>query len=55
MSLTQQLNLLQKEKPKKIAPGANVPTLLLDPQISKNTSTEVLYTMAIIGFTKVKE
>ena len=55
MSLTQQLNLLQKEKVKKIGPGAIVPSLLLDNQISRNTSIEVLYTMAIIGFTKMKD
>lgn len=54
MSLKEQLSLLQKDKVKRIGPGAIVPSLLLDKDTSRNTSIDVLYTMAILGFNKLK-
>ena len=55
MSLKEQLNFLQKEKPKTIGPGAEVPSLLLARETSRSTSISVLYTMAILGFNKLKK
>lgn len=54
MSLSEQLNNLQ-QKQVKIGVGAVVPAFVLDKQTAKVTSVEVLYTMAILGFSKFKK
>ena len=53
--LAQQLNQLKTQNALKIAPGAAVPTFILDKNTARNTTIDVLYTMAILGFGEISK
>ena len=48
--LAQQLGQLKSQNAIKIAPGAPRPSLMLDKQTAKNTTIDVLFTMALLGY-----
>ncbi len=55
-SLATQLSTIrQTQKSTSIAPGAPTPTLLLPKSTAKNTTIDVLYTMAILGYDEIKK
>lgn len=54
-ALAQQLNKLRQSSVASIAPGAPLPTLLLDPSTARNTTLDVLYTMALLGYAEIKK
>lgn len=49
--LAQQLNKLKQNNAISIAPGAPKASLILDKQTARNTTVDVLYTMAVMGYT----
>lgn len=49
--LAQQLNRLKQSNGTSIAPGAARATLILDKNTARNTTIDVLYTMAVLGYT----
>lgn len=53
--LAQQLNKLKANNSLKIAPGAPLPHFILDKNTARNTTIDVLYTMAIMGFGELKK
>jgi hypothetical protein len=53
-SLTQQLNRLRQNNGVSIAPGAPRAALMLDKNTARNTTIDVLYTMAVLGYTEIK-
>lgn len=53
--LAQQLNKLKASNSLKIAPGAPLPHFILDKNTARNTTIDVLYTMAIMGFGELKK
>lgn len=48
--LAQQLNKLKLNNVVSIAPGAPKASLILDKQTARNTTLDVLYTMAVMGY-----
>ena len=53
--LAQQLNKLKQNNAVSIAPGAPRATLILDKQTARNTTIDVLYTMAVMGYSEIKK
>lgn len=53
--LAQQLGQLSAQSAIKIAPGAPKPTLILDQNTARNTTIDVLYTMALMGYNDLKK
>lgn len=54
--LAQQLSKLkQTNVALSIAPGASRPSLILDKNTARNTTTDVLYTMAVMGYSEIKK
>ena len=53
--LAQQLNKLKTNNSLNIAPGAPLPHFILDKITARNTTIDVLYTMAIMGFDELKK
>lgn len=52
--LAQQLGQLHAQSAIRIAPGAPKPTLILDQNTARNTTVDVLYTMALMGYKELK-
>lgn len=48
--LAQQLNKLKQNNALSIAPGAPRPSFILDKQTARNTTVDVIYTMALLGY-----
>jgi hypothetical protein len=48
--LAQQLNKLKQNNVLSIAPGAPRPSFILDKQTANHTTVDVLYTMAVMGY-----
>jgi hypothetical protein len=48
--LAQQLNKLKQNNAVSIAPGAPRATFILDKQTARNTTIDVLFTMAVLGY-----
>ncbi len=53
--LAQQLNKLKQNSAVSIAPGAARPSFILDKQTARNTTVDVLYTMAVLGYSEIKK
>lgn len=53
--LAQQLNKLKQNNVISIAPGAPKPSLILDKQTARNTTVDVLYTMAVLGYGEIRK
>lgn len=54
-SLAQQLSQLKQSNGVSIAPGAARPSLILDKTTARNTTIDVLFTMAVMGYTEIKK
>lgn len=49
-------NIKHKQRQIRIGPTPLQPSILLDPQVARNTSVDIIYTMAILSYGKlVKE
>ena len=53
--LAQQLGQLHAQSAIRIAPGAPKPTFILDQNTARNTTIDVLYTMALMGYKELKK
>ena len=54
--LAQQLSKLKQiNTAASIAPGANKPSFILDKNTARNTTVDVLFTMAVLGYSEIKK